>query len=124
MLNLPASTQTPTIGRKVWFWTCPERSDEYEILDNKQALDATVVFVHPDGTVNLDISDHKAQLEEAFRVRLFDYDPAVAHDMPFAEENFATWMPYQMQKHKEEAGKTSLEGSRPVGLTLVDGKDV
>lgn len=125
-LNLPASTQVPTIGRKVWFWVSPEDTDEFVIQDEKQALDATVVYVHPDGTVTLDVTDHSAFNEKAMNVPLFDYDPAVTHGMEYAEKSFATWMPYQMQKHKEEATKVAISPARsvPVDLTLTDGKDV
>lgn len=54
---------TPTIGRKVWFW--PNGSHlgvpavaQPESQNHGQAMDATIVHVHSDRMVNLQVIDH------------------------------------------------------------------
>jgi hypothetical protein len=146
-LNLPASTQAPTIGRKVWLWIDSTEVETYSILDVKQALDATVVFVDIDGTVTLDVVDHSGDAGILEDVPLYDYSPEIAHGHTHEYGCVATWMPYQMKKHKEEAAQTPAAvaaqphnvgmanaidavdvwkagGVDPAPLTLTDGKDV
>ena len=101
------SSIIPTIGRKVWLWI---GNRGYVVLDQKQAFDATVVFVHPDGKVNLSFLDHAANgpmVAEFVTLR----DPQI--DDQHGVEFIATWMPYQIgqarvhfnEAKKEEADK-------------------
>jgi len=97
----------PTIGRKVWLWV---GNEGFAILDPKQAFDATVVFVHPDGKVNLSFSDHEANgplMAEFVTLR----DPQI-DDQHGTPGMIATWMPYQVtqaQKTFSEAKKEEAD---------------
>lgn len=102
-LNLPASMQVPTIGRKVWLWVSLTDTDGYNIKDNSQALDATVVFVDVDGTLTLDVVDHEGDYGSVDNIMLYDYSPEIQHNHDHEFGTVATWMPYQVKKHKEES---------------------
>jgi hypothetical protein len=138
-LNLPASSQAPTIGRKVWLWIDATELENYNILDARQALDATIVFVKCDGTVTLDVVDHTGSAGVLEDVQLYDYSPEIAHGHDYEFGTLATWMPYRVKKHKEEAGmevvkashnqqeftdKVAYSDTPGAGLVLTDGKDV
>lgn len=93
------SSITPTIGRKVWFWaTEPEN---HSIEDHDQALDATVIFVHPDKTVNLQVVDHQGDITTQFGVELRDPQEGDRHFSDTLNEGVATWMPYQVGQAKK-----------------------
>lgn len=108
------SSIAPSIGRKVWFWASENFIEQVEEdpMDPKQAFDATVVFVHPSGLVNLQVFTHTGEggLVESCHLR----DPGEA-DEHGGEEDYATWMPYQVgqagmaaakkEARAEEAGK-------------------
>lgn len=80
--------QTPTVGRRCWFW--PE--DHMRAIDANQPFDAGVLFVHPDGTVNLAVADHVGYQQIHYKVQLLNERKA----------GCAQWMPYQQAKHAEE----------------------
>jgi hypothetical protein len=84
------STIKPTIGRKVWYW--PEQPT-MRVNDDRQAFDATIVFVHDDGTVNLAVFDHDGHYLIQHRVELQD-EPT--------RRGIATWMPYQLGQAAKE----------------------
>jgi hypothetical protein len=80
----------PTIGRRVWYW--PHQSET--LWQHDQPLDAGIVHVHGDGTVNLDIVDEMGRPLSSpthngmtTGYRLTEY----AGKAP----GFASWMPYQ-----------------------------
>ena len=140
-----SSSHTPTIGRVVWLWLSADtlQDNEYNVIDEKQALKAEVCFVNPDGTVTLDVCDHSGECGTEFNVTLFDFDE---HQPPWhgmGDETIATWMPYQMKKHAEESAvpprtmpeypaaippsvinPTAPVTTIPVTMVLTDGKDV
>jgi len=101
------STIKPTIGRKVWLWLGQGDYDPngvgaaFSVMDRAQAFDATVAFVHTDGTVNLGVLDHAGQPCSFARMRLYDPDPENCHGQH--EFGYATWMPYQVGQAKAQA---------------------
>jgi hypothetical protein len=86
---MPSKIQ-PTIGRKVWFYNASYAAN---CFDQKQALDATVIYVHPDGPVNLSVVDHAGHRLTAHAVSLEDPTEFDGHGV----RDYATWMPFQMQ---------------------------
>jgi len=92
----PASAIAPTIGRKVWFWpTDFQRRTGMAICDDSPC-DATVIFVHPQGTVNLRISDHAGSTHIAHSVELLQGVHPERNAPEF--EGRASWMPYQAKQ--------------------------
>ena len=90
------SSIVPTIGRKVWFWSADPGAVEV-LLDFKQALDATVVYVSPTGTVNLLVLDHGGNSFPVEDIPLNDPGLDDEHGLEGAED-YATWMPYQVKQ--------------------------
>ena len=86
------STITPTIGRKVWLYTAAQSPQ-----DSKQAFDATVIFVHPSGLVNLYFVNHWGTAGSLSSVQLRDPQEDDKHGV----ETYATWMPYQVGQAKK-----------------------
>jgi hypothetical protein len=83
----------PTIGRRIWYWPDAD-STQLTIEDFNQAFDAGVIFVQPDGTVNLVVTDHTGDQEVLESVVITDE----------ATPGCAQWMPYQeKQAAKQEA---------------------
>lgn len=87
----------PTIGRQVWFrgipWTTATHADKTPLrMDANQAMAATIVYVHSDLYVNLDVIDHAGVHWPVPSVRLFQggEEPGGAA--------YAEWMPYQLAK--------------------------
>jgi hypothetical protein len=86
-----ASIIKPTIGRQVWFW---RKGSDPKV---HQAEAATVVFVHGDSMVTLQVLDHMGVARSEFEVSLRQPPDPVWETTPFAE-----WMPFQ----KGQAAKT------------------
>ena len=93
--------QTPTIGRKVWYWSGPEDLDLVTYLDASQAFDATVIFVHPDCCVNLLVNDHNGTEYVVIKAILEDPEEGDCHCQEGRDEGYASWMPYQKQQHEK-----------------------
>ena|SRR3990172_380399 len=86
----------PTIGRKVWFWSC------LPVIDSAQPEDATICYVHNDCTVNLRVTDHNGDSRPEHYVHLILSN---AEKQSLAQGAYATWMPYQIgqaEKYAEE----------------------
>jgi hypothetical protein len=97
----------PTIGRKIWLFQSALHAG---VLDAKQAFDASIVFVHPSGNVNVAGTDHAGQPFGLHDVPL--RDPGVADE--HGTSIFATWMPYQVgQARGNEANKTEPRAQSP-----------
>jgi len=87
----------PTIGRKVWFWAdAPRTSDE-------QPEDATIVFVHSDSCINLQVLDHNGVSRAETSVEL------VRDGLPQPPTRFAQWMPFQVGQAKREIGDRQVK---------------
>lgn len=84
----------PTIGRKVYF-NPHDRHAEMRRL-GEQPFDATVVFVHENGTVNLLIVDHVGMFHPVQNVTFVQPE----QDAP--DSAFAYWMPAQVQIAKQQ----------------------
>lgn len=90
------STITPSIGRKVWYWTTSDSPSE-GVLDATQAFDATVQFVDPKTSlVTLTVTTHEGNARVIRDVELLD-PGASDHHGPGHDEAYATWMPYQVK---------------------------
>lgn len=85
---------TPTIGRRVYYW--PEPGFPCNRLDDNQPYDAGIVYVYPDGRVNLLVTDHMGQTMPVMRAPFGE-----ARDGPDA--GFADWMPFQKGASHTEA---------------------
>lgn len=79
----------PTIGRKVWYWPHDEDGG-LNVYDDKQACDATVVYVWSETCVNLRVTDHAGNTVARTSVLL------VQDEERPAGRSHATWMPYQV----------------------------
>ena len=115
---------TPTIGRKVWFHPNGLKLTDngpLEVFDDKQALDATVVFVRGDRLVNLSVTDHGGQVHFVRCCILCQEDDGVPTDGPYCE-----WMPYQVSQAKTSETKPAKPDAviivgtdgAPAGLTF------
>lgn len=105
------TVQPPTIGRRVWFWPHPDLDNEP--LDPDQPFDAGVIYVHPNGSVNLQITDHTGRVYANEGVTLLNERQA----------GCAQWMPYQQAQQAKQiqsggqfggsAGVPSYAGTSP-----------
>lgn len=94
-------TIKPTVGRKVWYWPHLVDDATMNAVDSEQPLDATVLFVHDDRTVNLQIIDHMGHPHTLIQAVLRQPED----DKP-SDEGYAEWMPYQVgQAEKHELAK-------------------
>ena len=99
----------PTIGRKVWYWPSELDKGSMSVRDNKQPLDATIVFVATDNLVNLCVLDHIGRPFCRPEVLLLQVQADADEIRPFAE-----WMPYQKgQAAKTEQLQEKLNQSGP-----------
>jgi hypothetical protein len=87
----------PTTGRKVWYW--PDSQDIEAggaiMIDPTKPCDATICFVHGNGTVNLSWSDQECRRSEALEIPL--YMPEEVTDEMRYTGGIAQWMPFQAQ---------------------------
>jgi hypothetical protein len=91
----------PTIGRKVWLWISTGLMPENTVLDSRQAFDASIAFVHPDGRINVTYADHSG--ETAAHEDLAIHDPKETDQHTGGGEPYCTWMPYQVGQAKAQA---------------------
>lgn len=83
----------PTVGRRVWFWPTTHCLDNgFRQLDPKQPCDAGVIYVHPNGRVNVMATDHRGLTVAFYDVEIMPANH-VQEGPPSAP--FAQWMPYQ-----------------------------
>lgn len=91
---------TPTVGRKIWYHPHQyERDANY--YDSRQPFDATITYVHDDGTVNLDVVNESAgRCPGKTQITLCDtYDDSVCGQ--------AGWMPFQVGQAKAQSAGDS-----------------
>ena len=88
----------PTIGRRVWFRCNDSFAKEKGIyrLDDVQAMDAGIVYVHGDSMVNLIVTDHIGNTHAINSVALVDASDGNSHAM------WCEWMPYQKEQAKSK----------------------
>jgi hypothetical protein len=92
----------PTIGRKVYFYPSDEDLSRFNMVDEKAPLDATIVFVHSDGKLNLLVVDHLAHSQ--------GIGPIEYSAERQAEKNTWQWMPYQIGKLVHDTTKPDFNG--------------
>ena len=123
------SKTAATVGRIVWFWVCHEGVEEYNFLDTAQAFKASVICVNADGSVELEVSDHRGCSTIQRDVKIYEPHEDMRHG--HLMDSYATWMPYQSKQHEKDhaeqlsqsAGSPLMHGREP-SLVLTDGKDV
>lgn len=108
---MPSSNKA-TVGRKVWLWT----NSLDGVLDANQAFDATVKYVHADGSVNVTAHTHTGapMFVEALEV----HDPSEDEKQPnhhsvTLASSYCTWMPYQ-KKQMDSQMQPSMDGAQKV----------
>lgn len=87
-------TITPTVGRKVWFHPGQDHSEMNQLSD--QPLDATVLFVHDEHSVNLMVIDHMGHGHFVDKAHLVQPDDSLAPG------SYANWMPFQVEQMRKE----------------------
>lgn len=129
--------QLPTVGRVVYVWIGTDDQDRYDevsIDDDQQAFRADILFVHPDGEIRVEFTDHAG---DHYLDDLELRDPG-EDDRHGQDVSYAAWMPYQAKKHAEESSsiatfqaattspmvQSALEINAAGNLQLTDGKDV
>lgn len=91
----------PTISRKVWYWPTDFQRRTGLVAHGDQPCDATVIYVHPQGRVNLRVTDHSGNSHIAHGVELLQ---GVHPERNAPElEGFASWMPYQAKQAAKAA---------------------
>lgn len=105
------TTITPTVGRRIHFRPNAEHAALLGVFDDSQPCDAGVLYVHDDGTVNLDVTGPSGAKLAVQRVRIIPAGHVVAVD-----ESHARWMEYQTAKAAQEAaaavsGTTETSGA-------------
>lgn len=89
----------PNVHRKCWVWGV----DGLTVLDPKQPFDATILFVHEDGTLNLSVYDHEGNEAILRNVPLRD---GRADDSHMNVEMHACWSPFQVGQAGQASGAT------------------
>ena len=90
---------SPTIGRKVWFRPngVVFNNKPFIIIDSKQPLDATVVYVFTDRMVNLLVIDHMGVAHIVTSCTMKQSGDVISQGC------YCEWMPYQTAQAKKEA---------------------
>jgi hypothetical protein len=101
---MTVSAHKATIGRKVWVWV--ENMISYNIEDNTQAVDGTVVYVHEDDTVNVLAFDHLGQQIFFENLEVHDPNEDCHGSGEEGEQDYATWMPYQKKQMDSQSTST------------------
>lgn len=110
----------PTIGRKVWFRPngvnvignkILSAIDAADTLDALQAMDATIVCVIDNQTVNLLVVDHAGESHAARGIRLVQ--PLAGDLIPPEGSCYCEWMPFQIGQSRAQADVGSTAGSTP-----------
>ena len=91
-----ASFITPTIGRKVWLFATAAACAQ----DSAQAFDATIIYVHPDGKINVYYVNHWGTAGSFDNVELRDPSASDCHGKESVA--YCTWMPYQVGQAKKD----------------------
>lgn len=100
----PTPIIKPTIGRRVWFRCNDSFAKEKGIyrIDDVQAMDAGIVYVHGDAMVNLIVTDHIGNTHAINSVALVDASDGNSHAM------WCEWMPYQKEQVKNQEKQITL----------------
>lgn len=86
----------PSIGRVVWFFPAGHHKGD-------QPNSAQIAFVHSDTCINVGALNANGESYAKTSVRLLAPDePAPFNEHGQATENFAQWMPYQVQQAEKD----------------------
>lgn len=101
----PTPIIKPTIGRRVWFRCNDSFAKEKGIyrIDDVQAMDAGIVYVHGDTMVNLIVTDHIGNTHAINSVSIVDEANANSYAM------WCEWMPYQKEQVKKHGAEQQIE---------------
>lgn len=121
----------PTVGRRIWYFPCgldkagialdPRGRNLPMQVNGDEPLDAGIIAVWPDGTVNLAIFDIIGN--QHARAKVFIADEAIAKNVGLVGSGLASWMPYQVSQAKaQEIGAAGpVTDDAPAPLPLVPG---
>lgn len=100
----PTPIIKPTIGRRVWFRCNDSFAKEKGIyrIDDIQAMDAGIVYVHGDAMVNLIVTDHIGNTHAINSVALVGESDGNSYAM------WCEWMPYQKEQVKNQEKQITL----------------
>lgn len=83
------STQTPTIGRRVYYWPLPSERECLpvpEMQDSKLPFDAGIIYVWNSGEISVVVTDPRGLIVSYHKVHLADTPEA-------AQPGECSWMP-------------------------------
>jgi len=86
-------TITPTVGRRIHFWPNAEHAALLGVFDATQPCDAGVLYVWPDGRINIEATGPSGSKLAVQGVQILHPDGAAVEG-----ESFAQWMPYQTKQ--------------------------
>lgn len=92
------NTITPTVGRRIHFWPNAEHQAALGVFDATQPCDAGVLYVWPDGAINILATGPSGSTLAVQRVRIVPEGEDSLED-----ESHARWMAYQTTKAAQEA---------------------
>ena len=92
-------TITPTVGRRIHFWPNAEHAALLGVFDATQPCDAGVLYVWPDGRINIEATGPSGSKLAVQGVRIVPHGEDSLED-----ESYAEWMVYQTTKAAAEVG--------------------
>lgn len=104
-----SGTIPPTVGRRVHVWG--KEGCGLTCLDPEQPFDGGIIFVHPDGKVNVSVTDHVGMQTTMQRLPISDPDEGnrQGYDGAGTLQNYATWMPFQVGQAKAQVGAAAVK---------------
>lgn len=97
-------TITPTVGRRIHFWPNAEHAALLGVFDATQPCVAGVLYVWPDGRINIEATGPSGSKLAVQGVRIVSHGEDSLED-----ESYAEWMVYQTTKAAAEQGKATPE---------------
>lgn len=93
------SAQQVTVGRRVYYWPTNEELEGWDIkyVDSGQPWDAGVLFVHADGTINVQVTDYFGEV--------MTLEECVFTGTAEKKQGACSWMPYQAAQQREQAAQ-------------------
>lgn len=107
----------PTVGRKIWVFRDVGHFNNYKARPECwQPLDGNIVFVHPEGYINVAGFDSHGNHFAYLAVEIIDPEQ---DSLPMTA--FATWMPYQLQSAKAAESTDITSETQPSdGAELIE----
>lgn len=94
----------PTIGRRMYFFTKHPEKFNLTTLDATEPFDAGVIFAHPNGWVNVQVTDHVGN------TKTFEFVEVLhEHEAGWEKPFWVEWMPYQKEQAAKQETKSPVE---------------